>query len=519
MTRNSPHLIAAVALLCATAAFAANFGTTEKYLKEFRLEPDGTLWIDNPIGNIEVIGTDAAGVSLYAQKLLTGLDQAALRDAREQTQLTMTGTTQTLIIKTLLPPVRTSRWGSSVTYSVKVPSTIRVKIDSQTSDHIRVVNISGGVTVKNVVGAILLENVTGPLLVESVNGSINYDPNGRPAANVQLSSVNGRIEVAVAPDASFQWVGQTIRGDFRTNLPVTGKFNGTTFRGGVNSGHGPTLTTATMMGNVFVLKKGTDAKQTQSVRTMIVGVAPAESVGPAVLLKSYRSSLVDGNFGFSTSLGNISVGQVRGRARVETRAGEVELGMVLGDCTVTSFGGPLSLGDIVGVLNARTSAGDVLINTARAGGFAATDGGMIRVLHAGAPMTLRSGGGDIIVRTASAAINAETKSGDVTITIDPQLHRDTIFAKTSQGSVILNVSPNFAADIDATVLTMDDDPSVIRSDFNGLQIRRDQVGKKTRIRATGKLNGGGDRVEIYAEDGNIRITGDSRQPLISPAQP
>ncbi len=518
MTRNSRHLIAVVAFLCATAAFAANFGTTEKYLREFRLDPDGTLWIDNPFGSIEVIGTDAAGVSLYAMKSLTGLDQAALREASEQTQLTMAGTPQTLIIKTLLPLVRTTRWGSSVTYSVKVPSTIRVRIDSQMSDQIRVVNISGGVTVKNVNGAILLENVTGPLLVESVNGNISYDPNGRPA-NAQLSSVWGRIDVAVAPDASFQWVGQTIRGDFRTNLPVTGKFNGTTFRGGVNSAHGPTLTTATMMGNVFVLKKGTDANQTQSVRTMIAGATPAESVGPAVLVRSYRSSLVDGDFGFSTPLGNIFIGQVRGRARIETRAGEVELGMVLGDCTVTSFGGPLNLGDIVGVLNARTSAGDVLINTARAGGFAATDGGMIRVLHAGAPMTLRSGGGDIIVRTASAAINAETKSGDVTITIDPQLHRDIIFAKTSQGSVILNVSPNFAADIDATVLTMDDDPSVIRSDFNGLQIRRDQVGKKTRIHATGKINGGGDRVEIYAEDGNIRITGDSRRPLISPALP
>ena len=252
---------------------------------------------------------------------------------------------------------------------------------------------------------------------------------------------------------------------------------------------------------------------------MIVAAAPSEPVGPAVMVKSYRSALVDGDFGFSTSLGNISVGQVRGTARIETRAGEVELGIVLGNCTVTSFGGPLNLGDIAGILNARTSAGDVLINTARSGGFAATNGGMIRVLHAAGAMTLRSGGGDIVVRTASAPINAETRSGDVTITIDPQLRRNAIFAKTSQGSVTLNVSPSFAADIDATLLTTENDPAVFRSDFNGLSIRRDQVGKKTRIRATGKVNGGGDRVEIYAEDGSIRITGDSRQPLISPAQP
>ena len=266
MTRRVRYLITATALLCATTVFAGTYGKIEKYSKEFRLDADGTLWIDNPIGNVEVIGTDTAGVSLYAQKMLTGVDQDALRDAREQTQLTMTGTPKTLIIRTLLPPVRTSRWGSFVTYSLKVPSTVKVKIDSQMSDHIRVVNTSGGVTVKNVNGAIMLENVTGPILADSVNGSLSYDPNGRPASNVQLSSVNGRIEVAVSPDASFQWVGQTIRGDFRTNLPVAGRFNGTTFRGGVNSAHGPTVTTSTMMGDVFVVKKGTNIAQTQSVR-------------------------------------------------------------------------------------------------------------------------------------------------------------------------------------------------------------------------------------------------------------
>ncbi len=519
MTRTVRVLITVVAFSCATAVFAGTFGKTEKYLKEFRLDAAGTLWIDNPIGSIEVIGTDAAGVSLYAEKTFTGLDQAALHEASEQTALTMSGTPQTLVIKTLLPAVRSTRWGSSVTYSVKVPSTVKVKIDSQMSQQIRVVNISGGVTVKNVNGAIVLENVTGPILAESVNGRISYDPNGRPASNVQLSSVWGAIEIVVLPDASFQWVGQTIRGDFRTNLPVTGRFSGTTFRGGVNSAHGPTVTTATMMGDVFVLKKGTNISQTQSVRSMIVAATPGEPVGPAVMDKPYRSALVDGDFAFSTSLGNISVGQVRGSARVATRAGEVELGSVLGTCTVTSFGGPVNLGDIAGLLNARTGAGDVLINTARSGGFAATDGGTIRVLYALGPMTLRSGGGDILVRTTSAPINAETRSGDVTITIDPQIRRDTIYAKTLQGSVTLNVNPSFAADIDATVLTTEDNPEVFHSDFNGLSIRRDQVGKKTRIHVTGKVNGGGDRVEIHAEDGSIRITGDSRPPLISPVLP
>lgn len=517
MTRTIRWLATVVALLCATVASAAKFGGTERFVREFHLNRKGTLWIDNPYGNVEIVGSNVGIVTVTAQKTVTGIDDAAIREAIEQTQLTTTGSPRTLIIRTLLPAVRTRRWTSVVHYTVSVPSTVQVKIESQMSDRLRVANVSGGVNIKNVNGAIILENVSGPVLADTVNGNITYDPSGAPSDSVQLTSVNGQIEVAVAPDASFQWIGQTIRGDFRTNLPVTGRMNGTTFRGGINGARGATITTATMMGNVFVLKKGTDASQTKSVRS-IVGAASAEGVSPAVLVKSYRATLVDGDFTFTTSLGNIAVGQVRGRARVATRAGEVELGIVLGDCTVTSFGGPLKLGDIVGLLNARTSAGDVIINSARAGGFAATDGGMIRVIHAGAAMTLRSGGGDITVGTASGPINAETHSGDVTITVAPQLRRAPVYAKTSQGNVVLNVSPQFAADIDATILTSDEGVA-IRSDFAGLSVRRDQVGEKTRIRATGKVNGGGDRVELFAEDGTIQITGESRPPLISPMVP
>jgi DUF4097 and DUF4098 domain-containing protein YvlB len=517
MTRTIRCVATVVALLCATAASAAKFGTTERFVREFRLNTNGTLSIDNPFGNVEIVGGNVANVTIRAQKTVTGIDDAAIREALDQTQLTTTGSPESLIIRTLLPAIRTERWMSVVHYAVSVPSTVHVKISSQMSDRLRVANVSGGANIKNVNGAIVIENVTGPVVADTVNGDITYDPSGSPTNGVQLSSVNGRIEVAVTPEASFQWIGRTIRGDFRTNLPVSGRMSGTTFRGGINGARGATITTATMMGDVFVLKKGTKAEQTQSVRS-IVGTAAAGGVGPAILVKSFHATLVDGDFTFNTPLGNVSVGQVRGRARVTTRAGEVGLGLVLGECTVTSFGGPLSFGDIVGFLNARTSAGDVVINSARAGGFAATDGGMIRVLHAGAAMTLRSGGGDILVANANGSINAETRSGDVTITVAPQVRRSPIYAKTSQGNVVLTVSPQFAADIDATLITVDEDAE-IRSDFAGLSVRRDQVGQKTRIHATGKVNGGGDRVELFAEDGTIQITGESRPVVISPSLP
>src|SRR5712691_456075 len=223
--------------------------------------------------------------------------------------------------------------------------------------------------------------------------------------------------------------------------------------------------------------------------------------------------IAGGAFDFMASIGDVEVGEVRGPARVQTGAGEIRLGLVYGDCNVVSLGGPLDLGDIMGTLFASTQAGDILVRAAREGGRVSTAGGIIRVLYTGGPMILQSGGGDITVRQAAGQINAETRSGDITITADPIQRTQKIQAHTLQGNILLNLGPRFAGDIDAIVMTSDPDSKAIHSDFTGLRIKKDQVGGKTRIHATGKLNGGGERVELFAEEGDIHITNVTTNPV------
>ncbi len=516
MRSPKPILFAAVVLFCAATAWPATFSKTERYSKDFQIEPDGTLWIDNPFGNIEIIGTDSPVITLSAEIALQGVDAAAVKEARDLTQIYTTINRQTLVVKTATPVVHNPRWFASVAFTARVPRTMQVRILSQLSDRIHVTGTSGAVSVKNINGAVVLDNVTGATSVDTANGSIYFDPNGRLAANAQLQTVNGEIQVAVAPDAAFRWNAQTLRGDFRSNLMVRGSYDGANFRGFVNAPRGPVLTTVAMMGNVVIYRKGTPIAQAQSVRTLVVPQAPADSIGP-VVPRAVQKQVVDGNFEFTSGLGDVQIGQVHGNAKITTRAGLVQLGMVTGQCIVATRGGPLTFGDIFGPMNARTGAGDIVVNAARSGGTLWTDGGMIRVVYAGGAMTLHSGGGDITVHSASGSVNADTRSGDVTISIDPGVRTQTIVAKSLEGNVVLNVTPRFAADIDATILTSDADANSIRSDFNGLSIRREPAGSgKTRIRATGKVNGGGDRVELYATDGDIVITGEVSIPLLSP---
>jgi DUF4097 and DUF4098 domain-containing protein YvlB len=177
------------------------------------------------------------------------------------------------------------------------------------------------------------------------------------------------------------------------------------------------------------------------------------------------------------------------------------------------------LGDIMGQLFASTQAGDVLVRSAREGGRLFTAGGTIRVLYTGGPTLLQSGGGDIVVRQAAGPINAETRSGDINVTADPNKQTQKIEARTGHGNIVLNISPTFGADLDMMVVTSNPDANAIHSDFSGLQFKREQVSGKTRIRATGKLNGGGERVDLYAEEGDINIVNMTTSPATVTSRP
>lgn len=506
--------IAALALLSATQIFGASFATSSRVVREFPIDPSGSVWIDNSMGSIDVIGGEGNVVSVTVDRVITGIDSMALKEAADNVVVTFEGDTKVRLMHTILPPLRNVRWNVAVNYVVRLPRSVNVKIGSKLADHIRVSHVNGSVTVNGFSGTLIMEGVAGASAVSMVNGRIIYDYTQKPVAKAQVQAVNSDIDIYLPANSNFGWVANTINGDILTTFPVRlGRFDGTIFHGVVGSG-GPTINTETMMGRVMVLAKGTNTTDAQSVRVNDPNHQPAQR---DVLLQPARGKLqlpfFQGDFVFSASVADVTVGEVRGNARVETGAGEIELGAVFGQCNVTSMGGPLNLGDVMGALFAHTGAGDVLVRAARLGGQVTTDGGLIRVIVAGGPMTLRSGGGDIIVRQASAAIDAETTSGDITLTGDPHQKTLKVTARTLGGNIILNVSPRFAADIDATILTSDPDVNEMHIDFNGLTVRREQVGNKTRIRATGKINGGGERVELYAEEGDIHISSQTITPI------
>lgn len=516
---RSRFVFSAAVICCAAWTAQAGVVASEPVRREMSIAPLGSFWITNPFGPIDITGSDIERIVITGTKKIYAADRDALNDARENCVVSFEGDDKVRLVRTItrgmVPNAR-----CVVSYTVQLPRSSDVKISSKLGD-VRVRNVNGSVTLNGFENRVFFAGVTGATLVDIVNGSVQLEFSRTPISNVEASTINGDINVYVPPTSNFEWIANTLAGDMMTSMPVRGTLNTNTFRGHFNAPGGPLLKTQSLAGRTRVLAVGTGPAQARSVFG-----APAENFttpmsSSGMPLTKMQTPIIGAlMLDVPDRMLDISIGEVRGPAKIQIGGGQVELGTVLGDCEISTAGGPLNLGEISGKLQAKTGAGDILVRAARLGGEIRTAGGIIRVLYTGGPTTLQSGGGDIVVRQVAGSINAQTPSGDIALTIDPTVKTQKMEARTGKGNIILNVPPKFAGTIDATVMTSDPDVNAIQSDFPALTIRRDQVGGRTRIHLTGKINGGGDRIELYTENGDITINAQAQAPVtvVNPAR-
>src|SRR3954449_10446783 len=96
--------IAAVVLLSATQLFGASFAVSNRVVREFPIDPAGSVWIDNPFGSIDVIGGDGNVISVTADRIITAPDAAMMKEASDSVAMSFEGDTKVRLIRTLLPP-------------------------------------------------------------------------------------------------------------------------------------------------------------------------------------------------------------------------------------------------------------------------------------------------------------------------------------------------------------------------------------------------------------------------------
>jgi hypothetical protein len=334
------------------------------------------------------------------------------------------------------------------------------------------------------------------------------------------------------PQASkFEWYAETMKGDILAGFPAKGRVvdraGQRTFHSSVNGGGNSAIRAASITGSVYLMPLENLNALAASVLPQAPSPAPMppppaikEDVGsvyrsvvasllvvpPSARVFEVRKGRVAGNYDFAADLGeNVFVGEIEGFARIVAGGGEVVLGRVTGDCKVGSQGGPINLGEIGGALDARTLAGDITVGNAKKGGRIYTGGGSIAVRRAAGPLVLESNGGDVIVFESSSGVSAETPSGDVRVRLDEKGATESADLRTGRGNAILEIPKNAKVTIDATITMDTEGANRFESEFPGLTVVRDRLGDGMRVRATGKINGGGPLMTINVTRGNVAL--------------
>lgn len=241
---------------------------------------------------------------------------------------------------------------------------------------------------------------------------------------------------------------------------------------------------------------------------------------------------VDGNLVIDSQGGDIAIGSVKGDASITTNgeietqdvSGALELKNQSGDSFVKSVGGnanarvadgDLSIGEIGGNLTAQATVGDVDFHKVEGMATVNTDSGDIDFFEGTGMIIAQSNSGDITLRKVAGAVDARTEDGDISAEMLSGAGNSSKFY-SQDGDIDLSFGDGARATVEAKVTGqgVDEDDEPLISDFP-------PVSNKNKLAAKYEINGGGDAILIEAVNGEIALkkTGAKMQPKPAPKKP
>ncbi len=188
------------------------------------------------------------------------------------------------------------------------------------------------------------------------------------------------------------------------------------------------------------------------------------------------------NVDLDTGDGNIIAERLRGRARLETSDGNIE---------VRSIEGPR--------VDIDTSDGNVEVGMVQSPNLRieTSDGTIVVESLNGDDASLRTSDGDIVVEEASGMLSATTGDGDIRVRL---ARFGATSLRTGDGDIYIDAPPDLKADLDLRGERLSLRKSSVRLD-----------GSLSKTRARGALNGGGPRLSAVTRGGRIVFSHDTER--------
>jgi DUF4097 and DUF4098 domain-containing protein YvlB len=219
-----------------------------------------------------------------------------------------------------------------------------------------------------------------------------------------------------------------------------------------------------------------------------------------------RTGDIQADVTLRTSGGNIELGNVGGEANVNTSGGNIEVRSVGKSLKANTSGGNIEIGDVGGEAKVSTSGGDIQVRKVSGSASLSTAGGDIELGGASGYVKAHTSGGNLRLENVTGSIDASTSGGDVAADLRPS-GKGKSKLSSSGGEITLSVPEDAKATIEATIRIQGwgshKGEYEVHSEFKSDTYDQDQDGHE--IRASYKLNGGGELIELRTVNSDINI--------------
>jgi hypothetical protein len=186
---------------------------TEELHKTYPLANDGRIELDNMNGPVTIKAWDRNEVRVDAIK------RAWSKRRLDEASIVIDSHPNLLSIRTEYPGENHTNWSSghhdnpaSVEYTLTIPRTARLDEIKLINGDLTIEGVSGDISASCINGHVQTGNVAGRAELSTINGHLSVQFNQLGASPVDLSSVNGAIDLTLPSDAKAEIEASTMSG-------------------------------------------------------------------------------------------------------------------------------------------------------------------------------------------------------------------------------------------------------------------------------------------------------------------
>jgi len=209
---------------------------TDQWTRSYDITAGGRFEVVNVNGLVQVEPADGQAVEVHAERIAKASTEAEAKALLSKTEIAEQVTSDSVTIRTQAPKT----WGSSgveVRYTVKVPSSLRVKAVT-TNGGVKLLKIANDIEAQTTNGGVSGEELGGAVEASATNGGIQLDF-ARVGGDISAETTNGGVSVKVPRDAKVTIAASVMNGGISMgDLPVeiTGQRSRRRVEGNLNGG-------------------------------------------------------------------------------------------------------------------------------------------------------------------------------------------------------------------------------------------------------------------------------------------